>query len=104
MIDHEHLDGLKNDLGPCDFDEVVELSIAELREAVASCQASPARPEHFHAVKGLALNLGMTELAGRAASGERGLDAAAGEAVRASFETSCTALSEFLVGAPPRHG
>lgn len=81
MIDWERVEGLRSEVGPEDFRDVVELFLEEVQEIVSrlSTHPDPARYEQdLHFLKGSALNLGFRQVAILCQAGEN--DAAAGRA------------------------
>ena len=105
MIDWSQLDALKAEMGES-FAEIVALFLEEAGEIVARLeradkQDSAALAADLHALKGSALNLGLTALASRCAEGEK--NAEAGQtaqielpAVIACFHQSCASLEARL--------
>ncbi len=81
MIDWARVNELQGEIGADDFDEVAVLFLEEADEAVASlCASMAAKPleSALHFLKGSALNLGFSDLAGLCQTGEK---AAAGGSV-----------------------
>ncbi len=85
---------LREEIGPEDFDEVVEVFLEEAEGMVAELAAAPpeALEEALHALKGTALNLGLSELAALCQDGEA--RAAAGEAAALSVTPVLTAYAQ----------
>ncbi|MEL6800792.1 MAG: Hpt domain-containing protein [Pseudomonadota bacterium] len=75
LINWDRLDELKAEIGEEDFAEVVELFLAEFEEALQRLSGAEPVAElanEFHALKGCAVNLGMSELAQICAAAEAG--------------------------------
>ncbi|KPP86446.1 MAG: HPt domain protein [Rhodobacteraceae bacterium HLUCCO07] len=73
MIDWDKIAELRNDIGQEDFDEVVELFLEEVEEAMERLRAGlPADKLEccLHFLKGSALNLGFTAFSELCAKGE----------------------------------
>jgi len=74
MIDWARVDELRDEIGPDDFAEVIDLFLEEVDEAFARLQAGP-DPEKLeddlHFLKGGALNLGFQALAAQCQTGEK---------------------------------
>ncbi|GAB4268502.1 MAG: Hpt domain-containing protein [Pararhodobacter sp.] len=86
MIDWAHVRSLKADMGEA-FDEVVEVFMQEVEEALARLDAStdaPAKAAEMHFLKGAALNLGFSTFAALCAEGEQRASAGDGGAVDAA--------------------
>lgn len=102
MIDWRRIDELKAEIGQDAFAEVAELFLDEAEAIVRRLpQVAPALLEaELHALKGSALNLGLTALAALCAEGER--RAAAGLAVDLDPLIRCHRASRqaFLAGPP----
>ena len=66
---------LRDEIGPDDFDEVVELFLAEVEGALEqlSCSQDPPDEAEYHFIKSSALNLGFDGLAALCARGEAGM-------------------------------
>ncbi len=73
MIDWTKVKTLRDEVGEEDFAEVVEIFLEEVAEMIDRLHVSPA-PEtlgaDLHALKGSALNLGLTPFANMCQSGE----------------------------------
>jgi HPt (histidine-containing phosphotransfer) domain-containing protein len=66
MIDWSHIKTLREEVGPEDFDDVVEIFIEEVTETIDRMRDEPqigTLGEDLHALKGSALNLGFTQFA-----------------------------------------
>ena len=97
MIDWSRVEELRDEIGPDDFGEVVELFLAEVDGAVETlerdgCDARGIE-EQMHFLKGASLNLGFAALATLCARGEKAARAGdpaavAAAEVRACFESS----------------
>ncbi len=83
MIDWRRVGELREEIGPDEFDEVAELFLEEVEEALESLSAD-ASPQDvgalLHFLKGSALNIGFEHLAAICSEGER--LAAAGDAAQ----------------------
>lgn len=105
MIDWSQLDALEAEMGES-FPEIVALFLEEAGEIVARLdQADPedarALSADLHALKGSALNLGLSALASRCEDGEKYAEAGhtgqiALPALIACFHESCAALEARL--------
>lgn len=74
MIEWSRVMELRDEVGAEDFDEVVELFLEEVDEAVTRLGSAPARGsivEDLHFLKGSAMNLGFQEFAQRCSDGEK---------------------------------
>lgn len=72
MIDWERIHGLRDDIGPDGFAEVLCAFLEETDAAVARLTSVGAALEReLHFLKGSALNLGLTELAAACVAAER---------------------------------
>ncbi|MFZ7091022.1 Hpt domain-containing protein [Primorskyibacter sp. 2E233] len=105
MIDWQRVGELREEIGPEDFDEVVELFLSEVLGAIDLLESAAGNPivteEQMHFLKGAALNLGFAAFSDLCQKGEKA--AAAGDAeaipfgaVRKTFETSKTQFLEEL--------
>ncbi|WP_136443355.1 Hpt domain-containing protein [Pacificoceanicola onchidii] len=108
MIDWARVGELREEIGPEDFGEVLELFLMEVEGAIDLLDGAQGDPvvteEQMHFLKGASLNLGFADLAALCETGERA--AAAGDAnavpfgkVRATFDQSKAA---FLTDFPQR--
>lgn len=103
MIDWKRVADLRAEIGPSEFDEVVDLFLEEVETLLDRLARSP-KPELYeedlHFLKGCAMNLGFAELAQLCLKGE--VKAAAGnpEAVQLGPVFDCYAASRqtFLDG------
>jgi HPt (histidine-containing phosphotransfer) domain-containing protein len=79
MIDWERVDSLRDEIGMDDFAEVAGMFLEEADEVVARMRTSaapgPKLAADLHFLKGSALNLGFSELAGLCSAGEKLADA-----------------------------
>ena len=98
MIDRTRLAALREDLGDADFPEVVALFLDEAGAVVAGLPESPQPAADLHFLKGVALNLGLSELAALCARPpEDGVDP---RGISAAFARARTALSDLCRGPP----
>ncbi len=101
MIDWNRVTQLRDEIGPEDFDEVVEIFLEEVEEEIAELRANPA-PEtleaKLHFLKGSALNLGFDDFSKLCMDGE--LTAARGDASDIDLthivETFTSSKTKFL--------
>jgi HPt (histidine-containing phosphotransfer) domain-containing protein len=84
---------LRDEIGPEDFEEVVVVFLEEAETMVAELAAAPpeALEEALHALKGTALNLGLSELAALCQDGEA--RAASGQAAAVPVTPVLTAYA-----------
>jgi HPt (histidine-containing phosphotransfer) domain-containing protein len=108
MIDWERVTELREEIGAEDFDEVAELFLAEVAEAIDRLEAGAGNAkiveEEMHFLKGAALNLGFQAVSSLCQTGEKA--AAQGDPhavpdgeVRKVFDASQT---EFVGELPKR--
>ncbi|WP_319825212.1 Hpt domain-containing protein [Thalassovita sp.] len=107
MIDWDRVAELREQIGPDDFDEVVELFLDEVLEVIDLLHCVPETQDlesQLHFLKGSALNLGFADFSEKCHVGER--QAANGQpdridlpAILASFDAS---RHLFLEGLPAR--
>ena len=74
MIDWDRVASLREEIGDADFEEVVEMFLAESDEVVARLLAGkpdPTLEADLHFLKGSALNLGFRHLAALCSAGEK---------------------------------
>lgn len=90
MIDWIRVRELHEEVGNADFEEVATLFIEEVRGALDRLEALDDAAEELHFLKGSALNLGFTALAGHCAAGA---DAAT---LRRCFEESAACFRAEL--------
>lgn len=116
MIDWERVEGLRCEIGPEDFRDVVTLFLEEVEEIVSrlSTHPDPTRYEQdLHFLKGCALNLGFRQMAILCQAGEN--EAAAGRAAaleigdilscyRQSCRTFMTRAEQFNITPTPDAG
>ena len=97
MIDWARVAELRDEIGPEDFDEVVELFLTEVDGAIDLLESAAGNPvvtaEQMHFLKGAALNLGFGAVSDLCQKGEKAAFAGDAEAVpfgavRATFEQS----------------
>lgn len=108
LIDRAQLEALRAEIGEEDMAEVIQIFLAESDEILSRCRKHPAATDwvmELHALKGCALNLGlsrMAEMCHRAEMRQRGT--ADGEAefqqIAACYAASTDALLSFLSGGP----
>lgn len=107
MIDWSRVDELCEEVGPEDFDEVVELFLEEVEEVIARMRSAPdltQLEQDLHFLKGSALSLGFAAFSDLCQDGERLSAEGQAEAVDvaaivAEYERSKTA---FLAELPTR--
>lgn len=103
MIDWRRVTGLRAEIGPKDFDEIVPMFLEEVAEITGRFAAGPVMSDleaDLHSLKGAALNLGFSEFSALCSAGEsmaaRGqAEAVDIAAILSSFDASKHA---FLVG------
>lgn len=107
MIDWSRIASLREEVGPEDFDEVVELFLDEVDEEIDSLltlQGPDTIVEKLHFLKGSALNLGFSDLSALCQAGEATLtrdpsDRVDLSAVKSSYQAS---RDYFLESLPAR--
>jgi HPt (histidine-containing phosphotransfer) domain-containing protein len=107
MIDWQRVETLREEVGPEDFAEVVELFLEEVDEVMRRLAAAPdpARlGDDLHFVKGSALNLGFAELGALCQAAELRVAEGRADEVPLAAILDCYALSRqlFLETAAPR--
>jgi HPt (histidine-containing phosphotransfer) domain-containing protein len=107
MIDWERVAALRDEVGPEDFDEVVEIFLEEVDAEIGALDAALPQPEleaKLHFLKGSALNLGFSDFSGLCQQGEIGLKNNSGGAVDLDQITSTYFASRdaFLTELPQR--
>ncbi len=107
MIDWQRVQSLRDEVGPDDFAEVVELFLEEVDEVMRRLATAPdpARlADDLHFVRGSALNLGFAELGALCQTGELRLAEGRGGEVPLAAILDCYARSRqlFLETAAPR--
>ena len=73
MIDWTRVNELKEEVGPEDFEEVVELFLEEVDETMATIESgisADSAEEQMHFLKGSAMNLGFANLGALCSAGE----------------------------------
>lgn len=105
MIDWNRVAALREEVGPEDFDEVVELFLEEVDEEIDGLLAlkdSATIVEKLHFLKGSALNLGFSDFSILCQAGESSLTADPSESVDLSAVKSsyCKAREHFLEHLP----
>lgn len=76
MIDWDCVSALRDEVGPEDFDEVVDIFLQEVDEEIetlAQFSGQPGLGEKLHFLKGSAMNLGFREFSGLCQLGETAL-------------------------------
>ena len=74
MIDWARVNEFRDEVGAEDFDEVVELFLEEVVDAMTKVASGPdvaALENELHAIKGAAMNLGFQTLAEHCKTGEK---------------------------------
>lgn len=103
MIDRERLAELRAEVGEDDLADVVALFLEEADEVVARLEGGgldrPDLTRALHALKGAALNLGLSELAALCAAAEVDPASPALPRVPACYAASRRALAGALAGA-----
>lgn len=106
MIDFEHIDTLRQSVGD-QFGAIVAQAMADFEGIAETLDAACARHDTvacaraLHSLRGVALNLGLTELAARCARAEAsaitgGRTAEDLGAIRLCLNRSCSALQEWI--------
>lgn len=97
MIDWDRVTALRDEVGPEDFDEVVEIFLQEVDEEIetlATAEPPTELSEKLHFLKGSALNLGFRQFSSLCQSGEATLAAGSEpvdiDALMTSYQTSRT--------------
>ena len=104
MINWARVASLREEVGPEDFDEVVELFLEEVDEEIdglLSLDNTTTIAEKLHFLKGSALNLGFSDLSNLCQEGESALtldptDTVDLSAVKSSYHASRTHFLEQL--------
>ncbi|WP_227269189.1 Hpt domain-containing protein [Roseobacter weihaiensis] len=107
MIDWDRVAALREEIGPEDFDEVVELFLQEVDEEIEALSAQKQHDglaDKLHFLKGSAMSLGFREFSNLCQSGEVALSKNAAAAIdlpnlQTSYQTS---RSTFLTGLQDR--
>ena len=107
MIDWDRIATLREEVGPDDFDEVVDLFLDEVDEEIAALtdhENGTQLAEKLHFLKGSALNLGFTDFSSLCQKGETVLTNDPESqfdliAVKTSYQTS---RDHFLENLPAR--
>lgn len=100
MIDWERVAELRDEIGPGDFGEVVELFLEEVEAVLHRLRDDPQPAQYeedFHFLKGSALNLGFGEFGALCFSAEKAAAAGRGDSVDvggilAAYESSKAAF------------
>ncbi|UWR22488.1 Hpt domain-containing protein [Sulfitobacter sp. S190] len=105
MIDWDHINTLRNDIGPDEFEEVIEIFLEEVEGILLTLpdRTDPrALTDELHAIKGCALNLGFTSLANLCQEGENRIAASVAHKIDVTPLTACyeTSKKMFLSGLP----
>lgn len=100
MINWTRVQELKEEVGPEDFEEVVELFLEEVDETMATLESGltpDAAEEQMHFLKGSALNLGFEYLGKLCGAGEAAAKGGAFENIDVSAILLCysTSKAEF---------
>ena len=102
MIDWSKVDELKDDIGADDFEEIVEVFLAEVEEALEVLPSTPVSglEESLHFLKGSALNLGFSAFSDLCQIGEKSAANGASETIDVPAIIHCYAASKdaFLTG------
>lgn len=107
MIDWDRVADLREEVGPEDFDEVVELFLQEVDEEIETLSGAAAAEglsAKLHFLKGSALSLGFREFSGLCQTGESALTQNPGatidlDSLHSSYQSS---RSTFLADLPNR--
>lgn len=107
MIDWNRVSALREEVGPEDFDEVVELFLQEVdeeMETLLSVKAGEGLMEKLHFLKGSALSLGFSEFSSLCHDGESSLasDPAAQIDLATIKDSYQTSRSAFLADLPSK--
>ena len=92
MINWDRVHALRKDVGPEDFDDIVDIFLEEVEEVITKLRApQPGTDLEFelHALKNSALNLGFTDLSELCQAGEK--QAASGLADEIDLQSILTA-------------
>lgn len=105
MIDWNRVASLREEVGPEDFDEVVELFLDEVDEEIdglLDLKAADLIVEKLHFLKGSALNLGFSDLSRLCQAGETALsqDTSGTVDLAAVQSTYLTSRDHFLENLP----
>ena len=107
MIDWDRVAALREEVGPEDFDEVVELFLQEVDEEIEALSAatpSDGLAEKLHFLKGSAMSLGFREFSSLCQNGETALsrDPSASVNVTDLHSSYQTSRAAFLSDLPNR--
>lgn len=97
MIDWSQVKSLRADVGPEDFDEVVELFLEEVEEVVTRLKQDADVNElenDLHFLKGSAMNLGFSEFSALCQDGELRAAEGRGDEINLSKVVECYAVSK----------
>ncbi|MEO1138777.1 MAG: Hpt domain-containing protein [Pseudomonadota bacterium] len=95
MIDWKRVGQLRNEIGPEDFDEVVEIFLEEVEEEIGALRDDPppdSLEAKLHFLKGSALNLGFEAFSTLCKDGE--CTAAKGHATEIDLEVIVTSYAD----------
>ncbi|MEP1518776.1 MULTISPECIES: Hpt domain-containing protein [Rhodobacterales] len=98
MIDWSQVKSLRADVGPEDFDEVVELFLEEVEEVVTRLKQDADVNElenDLHFLKGSAMNLGFSEFSALCQDGELRAAEGRGDEINLSKVVECYAVSKI---------
>ena len=73
MINWDRVDELRHEVGPEDFNEVIELFLEEVDDTISTlgmCDGNRTLEEQLHFLKGSALNIGFSDFASLCHAGE----------------------------------
>lgn len=104
MIDWEHLDNLRADMGD-GFGELVEVFLEEVDGAIAALDPkakSAKMAANLHFLKGAALNLGFTTFAALCAAGEVKANNNGSVDLSPVLDSFATSRAEFIEGLKAR--
>ncbi|MBU2981086.1 Hpt domain-containing protein [Lentibacter algarum] len=105
MIDWDKVTELKDDIGAEDFDDIVEVFLAEVEDALAKLPSKDLSELEgcLHFLKGCALNLGFSAFSALCQIGEKSAARGSPESIDVRAVAQCYALSKeaFLTGYAP---
>ena len=102
MINWDRVDELRHEVGPKDFNEVIELFLEEVDDTISTlgmCDGNRTLEEQLHFLKGSALNIGFSDFvslchAGETASAQGQVDQVDIAEIQAAYGA---ARAEFLM-------
>ncbi|SDI79120.1 Hpt domain-containing protein [Salipiger marinus] len=104
MIDWHRVTELRREIGPDDFEEVVQLFMTEVEATLAQLPLLQAQPESLaaalHFLKGSALNLGFRALSELCSTGEQAAAAAMAVDVPEILAAYARSKAHFLTDLP----